>query len=145
MEPSVDAIIRSRPHCVEVDLFQRAVTDLDPVDALAGGGQLGDDLRRVGPRRSLEYAQARLQLDLHRPRPRQLRGGPGLNEPAVGDDRDPVADHLHLAQQIRVKQHGDAAPAYLLQQLTDDPTANRVKRAGAAAAARSRAPAREAE
>ncbi len=55
---------------------------------------------------------------------------PGLDQTPAGDDRDPVADQLDLAQQVRVEQDGDAAAAQLLEQAADDPPADRVEGAG---------------
>ena len=55
---------------------------------------------------------------------------PGLDQAAAGDDRDPVADQLDLAQQVRVEQNGDAATAQLLEQAADDAAPDRVEGAG---------------
>ena len=60
----------------------------------------------------------------------QVRRAALLDQPALGDDRHPVADQLDLAQQVRVEQNGDVAAAQLFEQVAHDPPAHRVQRAG---------------
>src|SRR5207253_7170828 len=104
---------------VEVDVFERAVADLDAVDLLARPDQLGDDPRRVLPGRALEGPHPGAGLDLDRRRPRQPRRRSRLDQAAAGDDRDVVADELDLAEQVGVEKDGDLAAAQLLEQLAD--------------------------
>src|SRR5439155_1539057 len=51
------------------------------------------------------------------------------DEPPPQEDRDPVADELDLAQEVRVEQDGDAAAAKLLEQLADGAAPDRIERA----------------
>ena len=62
--------------------------------------------------------------------PTRSSTGPGREQPAVADDRDRVADLLHLGQDVRAQQHGDAALAELADHRADVADAGRVEPVG---------------
>src|SRR5205823_112732 len=60
-------------------------------------------------------------------RPRKLSGRPSRHDLAAEQDDDAVTDELDLAQQVRVEQHGDAAPLQLLEQRPHGTPPNRIE------------------
>src|SRR6266540_6168907 len=114
---------------LEVDLLERRAEEANAVDALAGGDELRDEPRDVFAARSLVGADAACGLDLDAARLRQLRGRAGGDDASVEQDRDPVADELDLAQEVRVEEDRDAAVPEPLEQLAYGASPNRVERA----------------
>ena len=57
----------------------------------------------------------------------QLVGPPLRHDLAAGDDDDPVAHELDLAEKVRVEKHRDAAGAELLEECAHRPPAGGVK------------------
>ena len=68
-----------------------------------------------------------VRLDLDTARPRKFSGRPGRHDLAAEQDDDAVTDELDLAQQVRVEQHGDAAPLQLLEQRPHGTPPNRIE------------------
>ena len=100
----------------------------DAVDLAAVGDQLGHD-PGASSRPASEAPDALLRLDLDAPRAGQLVGAARRHDLALREDDDAVADELDLAQEMRVQEHRDAAPAQLLEQPAHRAAAARVERA----------------
>ena len=98
-----------RPHRLQIGVLERGAHDRDLVDV----HPLGDKARR----RSLECprgprsgsASARLRSGSPRRRTASARGPSVGHDPPMGEDHDPVAHALQLAEQVGVDQHRDPA------------------------------------
>ena len=102
-------------------------SDAHAVDALARGDQRARRSAATSSRPASGNGASRPRGRPPRRRPRQLVRRARRDGAAAGDDRDPVADELDLAEQVRVQQDRDAAAAQLLEELADDPPAGRVQ------------------
>ena len=71
-----------------------------------------------------------VRFDLDTARPREVVRRAGGDDATLAQDRDAVAHELHLAEQVRVQQHRDAAPLQLLQNVAHGAPPGRIERRG---------------
>ena len=81
-------------------------------------------------RASGNTARAAVEVDLHAARARERVRRALADRAAAGDDHDPVADELDLAEQMGVQQHGDPPLAQALEDAADEPAPGGIQRAG---------------
>ena len=122
---------RRRLDRLEVRVLERAAHDAHAVDPLALARRAarrcaGTSSRPASGNRRVAAVESRSP---RRRAPRELVGAPSAIVRPRSMIDDAVADELDLAEQVRVQQHRDAAPAQLLEQAADGAPAGGIERA----------------